>query len=366
MMELDITIAQNIVKRTHKIIQYSINVMDDNGIIIASCNPKRLKHRHTAAILALRNNQTIEVDANLSKKWNYKSLPGINMPITYLGKTLGVVGISGNPNDVRPYAELVKMTAELIVEQSAQLERERWQRRYKEEFMLQLVSQENAHQHLQQQAEFFGFDLNTTRSILLIKLLKPTPSSLEELVHHLEQQEFDVAIISLDQIMIFYPINQMPISVEKLHKFLPPEHRIQDYKIALDDENHQANSFYLSYQCAQYVLQYGMLHFPQKNFYTFSKYKLQTILHSFTHHWFSRELTKPLEQLAKQDEKKQLRKTLQQYFLSNCDRDLTSQRLFIHPNTLRYRLDKIEQITGLSFNKISDKLLLYLAILQYH
>ena len=42
------------------------------------------------------------------------------------------------------------------------------------------------------------------------------------------------------------------------------------------------------------------------------------------------------------------------------------EKLFVHPNTLRYRLNKIEQITGLFFNKIDDKLTLYLGTLLEH
>lgn len=53
-------------------------------------------------------------------------------------------------------------------------------------------------------------------------------------------------------------------------------------------------------------------------------------------------------------------------FLSNCDLYLTAEKLFVHPNTLRYRLNKIEQITGLFFNKIDDELTLYLGTLLEH
>ena len=40
---------------------------------------------------------------------------------------------------------------------------------------------------------------------------------------------------------------------------------------------------------------------------------------------------------------------------------LAAAALFIHPNTLRYRLSRIEEITGLNINKLDEKFLLYLA-----
>jgi carbohydrate diacid regulator len=48
--------------------------------------------------------------------------------------------------------------------------------------------------------------------------------------------------------------------------------------------------------------------------------------------------------------------------LQDCDLHPCAEALFIHPNTLRYRLTRIEQITGLNFNKLDDKFLLYLRL----
>ncbi|MFC0309861.1 PucR family transcriptional regulator, partial [Gallibacterium trehalosifermentans] len=77
--------------------------------------------------------------------------------------------------------------------------------------------------------------------------------------------------------------------------------------------------------------------------------------------WQAQELLKPIQELEKHSHTYQLRKTLQQYFLSNCDLTLTSEKLFIHTNTLRYRLKKIEQLTHLKFNDINDLFILYLS-----
>ncbi|HHV6639734.1 TPA: sugar diacid recognition domain-containing protein, partial [Haemophilus influenzae] len=130
-MQLDKYTAKKIVKRAMKIIHHSVNVMDHDGVIIASGNSMRLNQRHTGAVLALRENRVVEIDQALAQKWNFEAQPGINLPIHYLGKNIGVVGISGEPTQVKQYAELVKMTAELIVEQQVLLEQESWHRRYK-------------------------------------------------------------------------------------------------------------------------------------------------------------------------------------------------------------------------------------------
>ncbi|MDC2826391.1 sugar diacid recognition domain-containing protein [Rodentibacter pneumotropicus] len=363
-MQLDTTIAQKIVKRAMQIIHYSVNVMNDDGVIIASGNPKRLSQRHTGAILVLRENRVVEVDQLLAQKWNFEAQPGINLPIHYLGKVIGVVGISGDPTQVKQYAELVKMTAELIVEQHALLEQERWRHRYKEEFILQLLHGNLNWQEIEQQAEFFSFDLTKSRVVILIKLLHPNSDSLQHLINYLEQPEFaqDVAILSLDQVVVLKTQTMPTVLSQQIKTLLPTDYTRQDYKMAVGASLNMplSEQLPLSFQSAQSTLSYGMKHHPRKNIYRFEEYRLPVLLTGLSSSWQGQELLKPIVPLFA-GENATLYKTLQQYFLANCDLHLTAEKLFIHPNTLRYRLAKIEQLTGLSFNKIDDMLSLYLS-----
>ncbi|AGH82121.1 carbohydrate diacid regulator [Psychromonas sp. CNPT3] len=52
-MQLNTEIAQQIVSRAMRIIQYSVNVMDEPGFIIVSGDPSRLNCRHEGASLLL-------------------------------------------------------------------------------------------------------------------------------------------------------------------------------------------------------------------------------------------------------------------------------------------------------------------------
>lgn len=154
-MKLNQAIADRIVKRTMQIIPNSVNVMDSEGVIIASGDVGRIGQRHTGAVIALRNDQAVEIDENLAKQWCDEVKAGINLPLHYLGSTIGVVGISGQPQQVRQYAQLVKMAAELIMQQAFELEQERWQRRYREEFVRALLKGSLSTAEIQQQAVFF-------------------------------------------------------------------------------------------------------------------------------------------------------------------------------------------------------------------
>ncbi|WP_440897637.1 PucR family transcriptional regulator [Amphibacillus sp. Q70] len=62
---------------------------------------------------------------------------------------------------------------------------------------------------------------------------------------------------------------------------------------------------------------------------------------------------------------KNLMETLQVYFQQNERLKDTSEELYIHINTLHYRLNKIELETGLKLAKMSEKVRLYLATISY-
>ena len=117
-MQLNDNLARQIVARAMKILSFSVNVMDEHGLIIASGNPERIHQRHEGAVLALTENRVVEISEATALQLKGVR-PGINLPISYQGELIGVIGISGDPEEVRAYAELVRMTAELILEQAA-------------------------------------------------------------------------------------------------------------------------------------------------------------------------------------------------------------------------------------------------------
>ena len=60
----------------------------------------------------------------------------------------------------------------------------------------------------------------------------------------------------------------------------------------------------------------------------------------------------------------QLLETLLTFFMMNEQLKPTSERLFIHVNTLRYRLEQVTKITGLDWTSTPDKIRLFLGIIH--
>jgi len=69
-----------------------------------------------------------------------------------------------------------------------------------------------------------------------------------------------------------------------------------------------------------------------------------------------------LAKLAHKDKKSQtnLLQTLEAYLLNNCRIKPTAEQLFVHTNTLKYRLKQIEELTSIDFDNFHVKCQLYI------
>ncbi|MGR5412672.1 sugar diacid recognition domain-containing protein [Vibrio astriarenae] len=381
-MQLNEMIARQIVERTMKIIPYSINVMDDKSRIIGSGDQARLHQKHEGAVLAITEARVVEIDeATAAHLKGVK--PGINLPIFYQEQIIGVIGISGTPEDVHHFGELVKMTAELIVEQAALMSQVQWNKRHREELVLQLIKGTTLNEmQLNAIADRLDLDLNQPRIAAVVKVLpkKDKPLSLEhlqQLVHLLEYPERDnlvgILSVSLNEVVVLKPITltangwSQEAETKRINQLLRRVKKEANFqiKIALGDYFPGLSGLARSYDTAQLTLNSVANRLGEVFFY--QDYRLPVMMSSLLNEpWRREQLELPYQQLQSGDSKGLLIKTLKTYFAQNCDSALTCEKLHIHRNTLRYRMDKIEQITSLNINNIDNLMQLYIAINLFH
>ncbi|MUI56150.1 sugar diacid recognition domain-containing protein [Aliivibrio fischeri] len=378
-MQLTTMIAKQIVERSMKIIKHSVNVMDEYGVIIGSGDPSRLNCRHEGAILAINENREVEIDYSTAQQLRGVKA-GINLPIVFQNKVIGVVGISGKPSEIQQYGELVKMTAELIIEQAALMTEIQWSKRHKEELVLQLIQPSDLNtQQLYSIAERLELDLNQPRIATIIKVdsfngENLSLSHLQKLVHLLEYPERDnlvaISSVTLNEVVVLKPITLTDTGWNRSYE----EKRIRQLfqrishdekftiKIALGDYFPNLEGLAQSYMTAKATMSTAN---TKHRILFFQDNKLPVLINGLkSDTWRMEQLKQPIVNLQKADPKGILLKTLRAFFNHNCDSAQTCKSLHIHRNTLRYRLDKINKETSLDINKINDSTYLYLASLM--
>lgn len=105
-------LALRIVEAAKEVIRHEVNFIRTDGIIVASTTPERIGTRHAAALEALARGEVVEVDATTLYEG---SRPGINCPVVVDGQPLGVIGIAGEARECRPLANLLTKIAELLI-----------------------------------------------------------------------------------------------------------------------------------------------------------------------------------------------------------------------------------------------------------
>ncbi|MDP2571171.1 sugar diacid recognition domain-containing protein [Vibrio penaeicida] len=373
-MILEQQLAQQIVDRTMAIIGNNINVMNQAGVIIGSGDSYRIGQTHDGALLALKHGDTVEVTQQSCQSLK-GAKPGINMLMKSQHEVIGVVGITGDPNSIRNYASLVKMTAEMIVDQAALIEQLQWDRRHKEEFISAWIKNEVSSAELKDWAARLDIDLDTPRVAVVIELhSERAPLSLEQtrqIVELLEYPKRDnlVAVISMHEIVVLKPSHnrhgkwdseqeslRIDILLDRLN-----QQGINQLDIALGEYFPNLNDIHLSYQSARQALHFGKKHHPEKNKYLFEEMRIPVLLSPLANFWQGDQLCKPIVKLMQEDKSGQLLKTLHELFEHQGNQKLCAEALYIHRNTLRYRLDKIEKITRVSPKNFTGLVELYIA-----
>ncbi|MCK4240396.1 MAG: transcriptional regulator CdaR, partial [Candidatus Atribacteria bacterium] len=138
-MKITHKLAQSIVDRTMNILGKNINIMDENGVIIGSGDKNRLNQYHEGAAKVIKEGKKLEI---YSKDINHLvgAKPGINLPIEHNNKIIGVVGITGEPNEVSPFGEVIKMTVEMMLQQEFLLKELQLEQQAQENFIHDLIS----------------------------------------------------------------------------------------------------------------------------------------------------------------------------------------------------------------------------------
>jgi len=164
-------LAQQVIDSIMPLLQQNVNIMDSSGTIIASCQVQRIGTFHKGAHDVLEQNQTVEITPEDVFRFP-GSLPGVNMPILMEEQVIGVVGITGHPEEVRGTAKLVKAVTELILERDLLMEKFRSQEQLREHFADLLLSEHAAQKFssLAASAKLLKYDMTIPRQVIAINM----------------------------------------------------------------------------------------------------------------------------------------------------------------------------------------------------
>lgn len=92
---------------------------------------------------------------------------GINLPVFFQHQIAGVIGITGNPERVSSYGEILRRMTELLMNERYYSEQVEWRARALEAFVFDWVQKSDWTEEFISQAELLGVDLTLERQVLI-------------------------------------------------------------------------------------------------------------------------------------------------------------------------------------------------------
>ena len=359
MFELDHDLAQDIVDRAMAILPWNVNVMDSQGLILGSGEAQRINTRHEGAQLVLANERIVEIDSEAAKCLKGVQ-PGVNLPLMLDGRLIGVLGITGEPQQLRTYAELVRMTAEMLLAQRHLQVEQQWRRQRCDDLLALLLGGNGDAPRLVDEARQLGLKPQLPRVPCLFEL--DEGQGAEALSVWLMQRYPDSWCVSPARQSLLWcrPAGVALDEGKLLDKLQSQGWRVQ--RVAIGGVADGVEKLRRGYRRVRDLLAYGREVLPGQRLLTLARYRLPALLWRHRQDDALDELLEPLQRIRAKDVSGQLLATLRAWCSHDGQSQACAEALGIHRNSLRYRLERIGELSGVDPLRLEGMLSLYLGL----
>lgn len=370
-MEISKTDAEEIVKEISNLLNKKLNIMNNEGIIIASSNPSRINTFHEGAYKII-NERLIELEIQENDYDLKGSYLGLNFPIEINNEIIGVVGITGNSNETRAFGNIVKKMTEILIEGKIREENNRNKEKVREYFLIDWISTNNTlfNSQLIQRGLEYNIDVQRKRRIVCMDISILDKEKILILEKRIKNKLFSYDSSNL----IFRESNSIVLVTQELNR-----EKINTQLNSILDlcNKNEAKAFF---GISKIVTEYYNIH----NYFENAKHALaiqrnKNVSGILYYSDLNIELIyEQIPTLTKnqiinkvfanydETEKNKIINILKIYYENNCSIKYASNLLNMHPNTLQYHLNKIKNITNLDPRNIKDSMLFQLCIDFYN
>ena len=355
------TLGQEIVGELSRLIQEQVVLTDRRGFIQASTDSTRINQFHEGALLSLRQQRMLYMtDKEVENLRGVRK--GIVLPIIIDGKPIAVLGITGEPNQIEPQALLILRVVELFIQDSLKRKEKEEKVRELEFFVFDWLTSITKDKRFMERASLLGIEVELYKQVVVIESMTAgnqfNIGDVEYLMSIQNVHEMAKMIRwGEGKVLLLLPkIDQEILRKELGNILLHAKSRMRiNLAVGIGEPVHydeMMKSFNQAERATEVSKKMNRIVFEHE-------LRFDLILHGIqrsTKDEFVRRTVAPL--LGDEE----LLHNLHVWFGENQSMQNTAKLLHIHKNTLTYRLQKVEQLTGLSVTKIEDVVLIYLGL----
>ena len=356
--------AINIVESLREVIDYDINFIDQECIIIASSDKTRVGDFHAGSKLVYETKEPLIIYSDDEYEG---SRSGINYPITFEDEIIATIGITGDYHEVGKFSGIIVKMTEILIKEfyfrdqtEIRLENERY-------LVELLISEENTLETAVSVAAGLNINLDKFKRVAIVKLQEKEHKFtnmrkliLNSIKRRIDQKELVVNnqgnyILLLDKTDI--------VRLKAIKDYITSKYSIE-CAIGYSEEVHGKEEIHYQYLNTSHIV--VLAHKMQRyEIVTLNDFDLELISLNLDDSFKQTYLKKVFGNIN-EEVLEQWTNMLVAFARNDGSINATSDELYIHKNTLQYRLKKIREVTGYDPRKLRDFTILFLATLLYN
>lgn len=375
-MTISKIVAQEIVEEIETEIHEHINIMDADGRIIASTDPQRIGTLHEGARRIVSEHLpalyiTPEMETETTRA-------GVNLPIIVRDEIVGVVGITGRKERVAGYGNIVRRMTEIMLKDSIKKDVKRYDRRVRYRFLDEWLQHpaaihEAAFVH---RGQHLGIDVTRPYRIMILYFQdfqnmsatwegQKKLDEMETALRHVVEQEKDMLYLREPprQVILLPNCSDEAARRQAAHWIELIDRRYHKQMIAGIDSHHGNKQMVShSYKQAERALNSAAL--MKKAIVTYDEMSVESFLNEISETTMA-EYTQKLFYDINEALLESYMNLISAYFIYDGSIQQMADALYMHKNTLQYKLKKMRALTGIDIRRPSETASFYMALLFY-
>lgn len=356
--------CKKIIDEVHKLFDEDLIMVGIDGIIMTSTDAERIGTYHEGAAISVKEKRRVVITKE-DEQHLQGVKAGINVPVFLLNNVIGVIGITGEPERVFPYVELLRKMTKLLIQESYYSEQMQWQSRMLEAFVFDWLQARDWSAAFVERAKILNIDLHAKRQLILMQVTEQQDFFFKDIwqLKHVWNDPTDQDVVihwGNDRLLIIRYVYQkregetLAQKVKQLKAFI--EEKWQTPVTVGIGQAVESSELTTGYEQAERALSVAL----KQNSIVFEEDLRLDICLEEVSLPTRKEFTKRILQTVLANE--ELLETFYTFFEQNMSLKLTASLLHIHINTLHYRMKKLEELTGLNLKHFPDVVSLYLAL----
>ncbi|MCF7936542.1 MAG: helix-turn-helix domain-containing protein [Synergistales bacterium] len=387
--------AQQIADSTEEVIGYHVLLTDRDGVVVGSSERERVGGSHQPSLQVIARQEELYTDPETARDMEGVK-PGVTLPIRLAGAVVGSIALAGTYGEVAQYGHLVQRHAEIYLRERVLAESAAFRERALAEMLQEIASFNPAERDvslLVTRGHELGFDLTRPRIALVVavdnigdlapgsfRLGAPAENEVQQQALRRELQQRIRSVFPNRQDLLcaggegeFALLHLLPrrFRVERFLEDLMERCRGLHTQltgrscvayIGIGTIAYRPEELRRSYHSAWKALSLGRRERQHPGVYNIDSFLFEDLISTVNRETCRHFIDQVLIPLRRQNDWDDLAQTFLAWCDAPCRPGEVAAALNIHRNTLAYRLDKIQRISGIDPRSFRQATLLYLAI----